>query len=408
MTKPRATITSNKINSSTARELRNRTAAIALRHELSDSDDFDEGPSKIGAMAKARVRKNITVPEDEATASSRINNSKISNAKLGVTAKTIKARAKDKAKPKKSIGLTAKRRKIADQDDDLSISEDDFTGEFHNQALIASDEDDNNEDFNHEPTDEPGSTGRWRLLKSIFVPYGYHDLPITTSTSPLALPSSPISKLNESSIMKPKSIEMNTNSQNENLTNPIVIHDDPYEIIVISSSSDDETISSEKTISSNKTISSCETLSAFSSSSAKQRKKSTLRFHKFGHEQEARLNEAIEKINGEGGLLNTWLAEKKELSLNAKKEMDEHLERQDDNIKKLKAGFEKYQSTTTKTIDHLTKLHTQSLRLQRELDKELNHLYETDESELNESLSGFIKEQKQTLKSLLTVNKAKP
>ncbi|CAG8546154.1 6648_t:CDS:2 [Scutellospora calospora] len=62
-------------------------------------------------------------------------------------------------------------------------------------------------------------------------------------------------------------------------------------------------------------------------------------------------------------------------------------------------------SSTTKTLDNLAKLHTQSQRFRRELDNDLKQLYTTDETEINESLEHFVMEQRQIRKSLVKSNK---
>ncbi|CAG8671624.1 9122_t:CDS:2, partial [Ambispora leptoticha] len=134
---------------------------------------------------------------------------------------------------------------------------------------------------------------------------------------------------------------------------------------------------------------------------AKQQKKSNTRFHQFEHEQGQRLNETINKIDGEGGILNNWANERREIILNAKKKMDDCLTRKEDNIKKFKLGFENYQSSTTKTLEHLIKLHNQSMKFRRKLDDDLKHLYEKEEYELNEALNHFFKVHKRARKSLL-------
>lgn len=87
------------------------------------------------------------------------------------------------------------------------------------------------------------------------------------------------------------------------------------------------------------------------------------------------------------------------------KKMDEKLNYEDACNKNLKIGFEKYQSITTETLDHLAKIHTQSQRFRRELDNDLKRLYTTDETEVNESLEHFVKSQRQAWKSLAKSNK---
>ncbi len=42
---------------------------------------------------------------------------------------------------------------------------------------------------------------------------------------------------------------------------------------------------------------------------AKTKKKTTLNFNKFEHEQETRLEEAKKMINGENGIITTWATE---------------------------------------------------------------------------------------------------
>ncbi|CAG8782660.1 19024_t:CDS:2, partial [Gigaspora rosea] len=139
--------------------------------------------------------------------------------------------------------------------------------------------------------------------------------------------------------------------------------------------------------------------------SSKTSKKSNSRFSKFEREQETRLREAIELINGESGIINVWVSEMKGIALSVMKKMDEKLNYEDACIKNLKLGFEKYQSITTETLDHLAKIHTQSQRFRRELDNDLKRLYTTDETEVNESLEHFVKSQRQTQKSLAKSNK---
>ncbi|CAG8460166.1 27376_t:CDS:2 [Racocetra persica] len=135
-------------------------------------------------------------------------------------------------------------------------------------------------------------------------------------------------------------------------------------------------------------------------------KKSNSRFNKFEREQETRLQEAMELINGENGVVNVWVSEMKNIALSVMKKMDEKLNNDSTCIKNLKLEFEKYQSVTTETLDHLAKIHTQSQRFRRELDNELKRLYTTDEAELNESLDHFIKDQRQVRKSLAKSNKS--
>ncbi|CAG8665244.1 2044_t:CDS:2, partial [Ambispora gerdemannii] len=134
---------------------------------------------------------------------------------------------------------------------------------------------------------------------------------------------------------------------------------------------------------------------------SKQRMKSNTRFHKFEYEQDQRLDEAINKIDGEGGILNNWLDERHETIIKAKRKMDDCLAHKEDNIKNFKFGFEKYQSSTTKTLEHLTKLHDQSMKFRSELDNGLKNLYEKDEYELNEALNHFFKIHKRARKSFL-------
>ncbi|KAF0445352.1 hypothetical protein F8M41_003237 [Gigaspora margarita] len=134
-------------------------------------------------------------------------------------------------------------------------------------------------------------------------------------------------------------------------------------------------------------------------------KKSNSRFSKFEKEQEARLREAIDLINGESGIINVWVSEMKGIALSVMKKMDEKLNYEDACNKNLKIGFEKYQSITTETLDHLAKIHTQSQRFRRELDNDLKRLYTTDETEVNESLEHFVKSQRQAWKSLAKSNK---
>ncbi|CAG8512705.1 151_t:CDS:2 [Dentiscutata heterogama] len=134
-------------------------------------------------------------------------------------------------------------------------------------------------------------------------------------------------------------------------------------------------------------------------------KKSNSRFNKFEREQEARLQEAMELINGENGIINVWISEMKGIAFSVMKKMDEKLNYEDACIKNLKLGFEKYQSVTTETLDHLAKIHTQSQRFRRELDNDLKRIYTTDETEINESLEHFVKGQRQTQKLLAKSNK---
>ncbi|CAG8452038.1 8753_t:CDS:2 [Cetraspora pellucida] len=143
----------------------------------------------------------------------------------------------------------------------------------------------------------------------------------------------------------------------------------------------------------------------FDRASSKTSKKSNSRFNKFEREQEARLQEAMELINGESGVVNVWVSEMKNIALSVMKKMDEKLNHENNCIKNLKLEFEKYQSVTTETLDHLAKIHTHSQRFRRELDNELKRIYTTDETELNESLEHFIKDQRQVRKSLVKSNK---
>jgi len=43
---------------------------------------------------------------------------------------------------------------------------------------------------------------------------------------------------------------------------------------------------------------------------AKQKKKSISRFHKFEHQQETRLKESLAQIDGNGGILSTWITKR--------------------------------------------------------------------------------------------------
>ncbi|CAI2172801.1 4992_t:CDS:10, partial [Funneliformis geosporum] len=125
----------------------------------------------------------------------------------------------------------------------------------------------------------------------------------------------------------------------------------------------------------------------------KSKKKTTLSFNKFEHEQEARLEEARKMIDGENGIIATWAIEMEEITFNAKRKIDDRLGKENEYIKKQKLELERYQSSTTKVLDNLTKLHKQSQRLGRDLDNDLKKLYAIDQAELNEALDQFIKQQ---------------
>ncbi|RIA90216.1 hypothetical protein C1645_738023 [Glomus cerebriforme] len=138
---------------------------------------------------------------------------------------------------------------------------------------------------------------------------------------------------------------------------------------------------------------------------SKTKKRSSSRFDKFEHEQGDRIEKAREMIDGESGIITIWATEMEKITSNVKRKTDDRLERENEYIKKLKFEFEKYQSVTTKTLDNLTKLHSQSQKLGRDIDNNLRQLYETDETELNEALEQFIKQQNYVHKILLHTNK---
>ncbi|RHZ82188.1 hypothetical protein Glove_112g41 [Diversispora epigaea] len=106
----------------------------------------------------------------------------------------------------------------------------------------------------------------------------------------------------------------------------------------------------------------------------KTKKKSTLHFKKFEQEQETRLQEARDLIEGDSGIINNWVTEMENVISKLKTKMNENIERKDEFIKKSKLRFEKYKTITAESLDQLTKLHTQSQRIHREFDNGLKQL----------------------------------
>jgi hypothetical protein len=101
---------------------------------------------------------------------------------------------------------------------------------------------------------------------------------------------------------------------------------------------------------------------------AKTKRRSSLRFNKFEHEQGARLEKAREMIDGENGIITIWSTEmwvfklqkylsnrsfliarfyREKIISDVKRKIDDRLEREDEYIKKFKFGFEKYQVKTS-------------------------------------------------------------
>ncbi|CAG8567614.1 9089_t:CDS:2 [Acaulospora morrowiae] len=136
-----------------------------------------------------------------------------------------------------------------------------------------------------------------------------------------------------------------------------------------------------------------------------KKNKSNSRFNKFEQEQEARIQETRDMIYGDSGIVSSWEIEMENIIINLKRKADEKIEREDEFIKKLKLGFEKYQSSATKTLDDLTKFYARTQRARREFDNEIKQLYIVDETELNEALENFMKSQRHARRSLLSTNK---
>ncbi|CAG8555322.1 7610_t:CDS:2 [Funneliformis mosseae] len=137
----------------------------------------------------------------------------------------------------------------------------------------------------------------------------------------------------------------------------------------------------------------------------KTKRSATLKFNKFENEQQARLEEARKMIDGENGIIAAWAIEMEAITFTAKRKIDDRLEQENEYIKKLKLELERYQLSTTKVLDNLTKLHKQCQKLGRDLDNDLKKLYAIDEAELNEALEQFINQQNHVHSELLHINK---
>ncbi|CAH1760427.1 9469_t:CDS:2 [Entrophospora sp. SA101] len=140
--------------------------------------------------------------------------------------------------------------------------------------------------------------------------------------------------------------------------------------------------------------------------SEKTREKNTSKFTQFGKELKSKLDEAINELVGEdNGVINNWATEMKEIHERMKRKGSEHLERDDESIKKLKLDLENNLSSKKKFFDDLSKFDSGSQRFHRKFVDDLTQLRDIERYEIDEKLKQFTNEQDRINGSLLRKNK---